>query len=122
MPAEIALLEHNGAHEVRGVEESTPHIRAERSGRPHGKERDRRRRGGERAPVPARGERQRNHQSELRFVGEQSEQKAGHDRAPIQHGQRAAEQRCRKEAILAMTEIDQHGREGDGKKELCPRF
>ena len=72
--------------------------------------------------MPARGERQWNHQSELRFVGEQSEQKAGHDRAPIQHGQSAAKQRCRKEAILAVTEIDQHGWEGDGKKEFCPRF
>ena len=107
---------------MRGVEESTPHIRAERSGRPHGKERDRRRRGGERAPVPARGERQWNHQSELRFVGEQSEQQAGYNRAPIQHSQCAAEKCCREEAILAVTEIDQHGWERDGKKERCPRF
>jgi hypothetical protein len=61
-------------------------------------------------------ERQRNHQAELRLVGKQAEQQPGDDRPAVEQRERAAEERGGEQAVLAMAEIDEHRREGEGEE------
>ena len=91
-------------------------MRPESDGRGEGEQSDRGGGGGERAPAAARGERERNHQPELRLVGEKAEQDAGEERPAVELYERAAEQGGGEEAVLAVTDIDQHRREGEGEQ------
>ena len=73
--------------------------------------------GGKTAPAPASDQRDRDHQSELRLVGQKAEQNAGNDRPTVELYQRSAEQSGGEETVLAVTDIDQHRREGEREQE-----
>ncbi len=77
---------------------------------------DQRRNGGrrrtDRAPPPAGQKRDRDQHAELRLVGQEADQHAREPWPAIEPVQRAAKQRCGEESILAVADIDEHGREG----------
>jgi hypothetical protein len=94
-----------------------PDLRTEGGGSCEREQRHRRRGSGKAAPAPAYRQHERDHQPELRFVGQKPEQDAGKKRPAIEHDQRAADQRGGEEPVLAVTDVDQHGRKGDSEQE-----
>ena len=66
----------------------------------------------QRAPLPAREQRDRNQQAEMRLVDQQPEQHAGDGRTPFEQAQAAAEERGGPAAVLPAQRIDEHGRCG----------
>ena len=64
-------------------------------------------------PSSAGQQRDRNQYAELRFVGEQADQYAGEPGPAIEPLQRAAEQRGGQKSVLAVADVDEHGREGE---------
>src|SRR6185312_6000434 len=68
-------------------------------------------------PTPTRCEHERDEHAELRLVGDQPEQDAADDRAAVELQKRAGEQCGGEEAVMAMPEIDEHGREGEREEE-----
>ena len=104
---------------VKWVEfkERVPHLRAEREG---GREREHATVAAAAAKArqrPLAGKRERDHQPELRLVGQEAEQDAGDERPAVELDKRAAEQRGGEKAVLAVADIDQHRREGEREEE-----
>ena len=73
--------------------------------------------GGEGAPAPAHRQHQRNEQAELRLIGEAADQDAGEDRPAVELAERCADQRGGKKAVVALAEIDEHGRKSEREEE-----
>ena len=119
MPARPTLFAAR-ARDRCGGEDRAPGFHAEHERYRKRQYNDRRAGRQQRAPAPGREQHQRDHQAELRFVGEQAEQDAGNDRPPIEPQQRKADQRRGEEAVMPVTEIDEHGREGEGEEERYP--
>ena len=71
----------------------------------------------DRAPASAGQQRDRDQDAELRLVGQEADQHAGKPWPAIEPVQRAAEQRCGEESIVAVADIDEHGREGGGDQQ-----
>ena len=69
---------------------------------------------------PVASQHQRDHQPELRLVGEQSEQNAGKDRPRIEGDEREAHERGGEEAVVAMPEVHEHGGIGEREEEPQP--
>ena len=82
--------------------------------------RDRDDRRADRAPSPARQQRDRNQNAELRLVGEAADQQACKPGPAIEPMQRAAEQRRGEKSVLAMADVDENGREGGGQSAASP--
>ena len=83
-------------------------------------ERRRRCRGAERLPLPRCEERDRDHQRDLRFVGQQAEKYAGEYR-PFAQGQRAAEEkRAGQKRVLSQIDIHDCRRAEDQRKRAQP--
>jgi hypothetical protein len=61
--------------------------------------------------------RQRNHQPELRLVGQKPEQDPGEKRPTVEFEQGGAEQSGGEKAVLAVTDVDQHRRKGHREEE-----
>ena len=104
----------------RRGEERAPDLRPERDQRGERQRRDRARCGDERAPAPGRDQHQRDQHAELRLVGDQAEQHAGEHRPAVEHHQRAAEQRRGEKAVVAVADVDEHGREGERQQQPEP--
>ena len=68
----------------------------------------------------ARQQRDRNQHAELRLVGEAADQHAGKPRLAVEPVQRAAEQRGGEESVMAVADIDEHGREGGSDQQRLP--
>ena len=56
----------------------------------------------------------------MRLVDHQADENAGDERAAVEDGKRAGEQRDGEKAVLAVAEIDEHGREGEREEEPKP--
>ena len=68
------------------------------------------------APMSARRQHDGKQQSEVRLVGQQSEQDAGEDRPLDEHEQRAAHERGAEEAVLPDDDVGEHGGKCRGEK------
>ena len=99
------------------LDECVPDLRTEGGGGCEREQRHRCRGSNKAAPAPAYRQHERDHQPELRLVGQKPEQDAGEERPAIEHDQRAADERGGEEPVLTVTDVDQHGRKGDSEQE-----
>jgi hypothetical protein len=102
---------------MRRGQERVPHRDAESERRDQRQPGDGRRGRGEAAPPPGGGENQREQDTELRLVDEEAEQHAGEQRPAVEVHQCGADQGGGEEAVVAVTEIDEHGRKGEREDE-----
>ena len=89
VPAGVALFERDEAGEAGRLDECVPDLRTEGGGGCEREQRHRCRGSNKAAPAPAYRQHERDHQPELRLVGQKPEQDAGEERPAIEHDQRA---------------------------------
>jgi hypothetical protein len=80
----LPLFERDEARETGRVEECVPDLRTEGRGSCEREQRHRRHGSGKAAPAPAYRQHERDHQPELRLVGQKPEQDAGKERPAIE--------------------------------------